>query len=77
MGTKIFTLSFDRGRVAPYQIKERRGKFHGSLWLNMVGVKWLLDVIEQVKTKTEKSGFFQFLRSSYCYPNINLRGGVI
>ena len=65
MGTKIFTLSFAGGRVAPYQIKERKGKFHGSLWLNMVGLKWLLDAIEQVKVKADKSGFFQFLRSSY------------
>ena len=65
MGTKTFTLSFDAGRVAPYQIKERRGKFHGLLWLNMFGLKWLLKVIEEVKVKAEKSGFFQFLRSSY------------
>jgi hypothetical protein len=65
VGTKIFTLSFAGGRVAPYQIKEHRGKFHGSLWLNMVGLKWLLDVIEQVKVKADKSGFFQFLHSSY------------
>jgi hypothetical protein len=65
VGTKTFTLSFDGGRAAPYQIKERRGKFHGSLWLNMVGLKWLLDVIEQVKVKDDKSGLFKFLRSSY------------
>ena len=31
----------------------------------MVGLKWLLDVIEQVKVKADKSGFFQFLHSSY------------
>jgi hypothetical protein len=31
----------------------------------MVGLKWLLDVIEQVKVKADKSGFFQFLHNSY------------
>lgn len=31
----------------------------------MFGLKWLLDVIEQVKGKADKSDFFQFLRSSY------------
>ncbi len=33
LGAKIFTLLFDGGRVAPYLIKERRGRFQGSLWL--------------------------------------------
>ncbi len=46
-------------------IKERRGRFQGSLWLNMIGLKWLLGVIEQVRLKDDKKGFFQFLRSNY------------
>lgn len=57
LGAKTFTLSFDGGRVAPYQIKERRGRFHGSLWLGMPGLKRLLDVIEQVRNTRDKSGF--------------------
>uniref|UniRef100_A0A2N9HAV5 Endonuclease/exonuclease/phosphatase domain-containing protein n=1 Tax=Fagus sylvatica TaxID=28930 RepID=A0A2N9HAV5_FAGSY len=59
------SLLFDGGRVAPYLIKERRGRFQGSLWLNMIGLKWLLGVIEQVRLKDDKKGFFQFLRSNY------------
>ena len=31
----------------------------------MVGLKWLLDVIEQIRVKEDKSGYFKFLRSSY------------
>jgi hypothetical protein len=59
------SLLFDGGRVAPYLIKERRGRFQGSLWLNMIGLKWLLGVIEKVRLKDDKKGFFQFLRSNY------------
>uniref|UniRef100_A0A2N9IM18 Reverse transcriptase domain-containing protein n=1 Tax=Fagus sylvatica TaxID=28930 RepID=A0A2N9IM18_FAGSY len=65
LGAKTFSLLFDGGRVAPYLIKERRGRFQGSLWLNMIGLKWLLGVIEQVRLKDDKKGFFQFLRSNY------------
>ena len=65
LGAKTFTLLFDGGRVAPYLIKERRGRFQGSLWLNLNGLKWLLGVIEQVRLKKDKKGFFQFLRSNY------------
>jgi hypothetical protein len=65
MGAKTFTLVFDGGRVAPYLIRERRGRFKGSLWLNLIGLKWLLGVIEQVRLKDDKKGFFQFLRGSY------------
>jgi hypothetical protein len=65
LGAKTFTLLFDGGRVAPYLIKERRGRFQGSLWLNLSGLKWLLGVIEQVRLKDDKKGFFQFLRSNY------------
>jgi hypothetical protein len=65
LGAKTFTLLFDGGRVAPYLIKERRGRFQGSLWLNLIGLKWLLGVIEQVRLKEDKKGFFQFLRGNY------------
>jgi hypothetical protein len=65
LGAKSFTLLFDGGRVSPYLIKERRGRFQGSLWLNLIGLKWLLGVIEQVRLKEDKKGFFQFLRSNY------------
>jgi hypothetical protein len=78
VGAKTFTLSFDGGRVAPYQIKERRSRFQGSLWLNMNGLKWLLGVIEQVRLKEEKKGFFQFLRSNYSILEVSCltnRGG--
>ncbi len=64
LGAKTFTLLFDGGRAAPYLIKERRGRFQGSLWLNLNGLKWLLGVIEQVRRKDDKKGFFQFLRSN-------------
>ena len=65
VGAKTFTLSFDGGWAAPYLIKERRGRFFGSLWLNLFGLKWLLGVIEQIWLKEDKKGFFQFLRSNY------------
>jgi hypothetical protein len=65
VGAKTFILSFDGGRAAPYLIKERRGRFQGSLWLNLFGLKWLLGVMEQVRIKEDKKGFFQFLRSNY------------
>ena len=38
VGAKNFTLAFDGGRMAPYHIKERRGKFFGSLWLGHDGL---------------------------------------
>ena len=38
VGAKNFTLAFDGGRTAPYHIKERRGKFFGSLWLGHDGL---------------------------------------
>jgi hypothetical protein len=65
VGAKTFNLSFDGGRAAPYLIKERRGRFQGSLWLNLLGLKWLLGVMEEVRIKENKKGFFQFLRSNY------------
>jgi hypothetical protein len=46
-------------------IKEHRGRFQGLLCLNMIGLKWLLGVIEQVRLKDDKKGFFQFLRNNY------------
>ena len=61
LGAKTFILLFDGGQVAPYLIKERRGRFQGSLCLNMIGLKWLLGVIKQVRLKDDKKGFFQFL----------------
>ena len=33
--------------------------------MNLIGLKWLLGVIEQVRLKEDKKGFFQFLRSNY------------
>uniref|UniRef100_A0A2N9IMC9 Reverse transcriptase domain-containing protein n=1 Tax=Fagus sylvatica TaxID=28930 RepID=A0A2N9IMC9_FAGSY len=41
VGAKRFTLAFDGGRSAPYHIRERRGKFVGSLWLGFEGLQWV------------------------------------
>uniref|UniRef100_A0A2N9HQB8 Uncharacterized protein n=1 Tax=Fagus sylvatica TaxID=28930 RepID=A0A2N9HQB8_FAGSY len=37
LGAKTFFLYFDGGRADPYNIKERRGRFQGSIWMGIAG----------------------------------------
>ena len=57
--SKAFTLGFDGGRMDPYHIMERRGRFHGSLWVGLGGLCWLLDMLAKLYNQTQKlEGFF-------------------
>lgn len=47
--SKAFTLVFYGGRVDPYNIKERRGRFRGSLWVGHEGLRWMLDVFIKLR----------------------------
>ena len=49
LGAKTFYLEFDDGRVDPYNIKERRGRFQGSIWLGHAGLKCLLELIGKLR----------------------------
>ena len=40
--SKAFYLAFNGGRVDSYSINERRGKFHGSVWVGWSGLEWII-----------------------------------
>jgi hypothetical protein len=64
--SKSFTLGFDGGRMDPYHIMERRGRFRGSLWIGIGGLRWILGVIAKARTTTSPlEGFFEFFRDGY------------
>jgi hypothetical protein len=64
--SKTFTLGFDGGRADPYHIMERRGRFRGSLWLGLGGLRWLVNVIFKLRNSTcTLEGFFEFFRDRY------------
>ncbi len=64
--SKAFILVFDGGRVDPYNIKERRGQFRGSLWVGLEGLRWLLEVFCKLRNpKQNLEGFFEFHRDGY------------
>jgi hypothetical protein len=64
--SKTFTLGFDVGRADPYHIMERRGRFRGSLWLGLGGLRWLVNVIFKLRNSTcTLEGFFEFFRDRY------------
>ena len=63
----------------PYNITEWKGRFRGSLWVGLSGLRWLLDVFTKLRNLNQTiEGFFEFHRDSYrilefsCYAN---RGG--
>lgn len=59
--SKSFTLGFFGGRVDPYHVMERRGRFRGSLWVGLGGLHWMLDVMVKLCTPTQKlEGFLEF-----------------
>ena len=58
-------MDFDGGRSAPYHIKERRGKFIGSLWLGFKGLQWLLTEWATLRSCADLKGFFRFYRNGY------------
>uniref|UniRef100_A0A2N9J4B7 Reverse transcriptase domain-containing protein n=1 Tax=Fagus sylvatica TaxID=28930 RepID=A0A2N9J4B7_FAGSY len=45
---KYFTMLFDGGRNDPYHIIERRGHFHGSIWISANGLHWLTGVWDKL-----------------------------
>jgi hypothetical protein len=66
LDAKTFFLDFDGGRVDPYNIKECRGRFQGSIWVGLGGLKWLLEVLGKLRNPHHNSqGFFQFFRDGY------------
>jgi hypothetical protein len=59
--SKTFTLGFDGGRVDPYHIMERRGRFCGSMWLDLGGLRWLVNVILKLRNwNGTLARFFEF-----------------
>uniref|UniRef100_A0A2N9H3D8 Reverse transcriptase domain-containing protein n=1 Tax=Fagus sylvatica TaxID=28930 RepID=A0A2N9H3D8_FAGSY len=64
--SKMFKLAFDGGRVDPYHIMERRGRFRGSLWVGITGLRWILDIFAKIRTTNQTlEGFFVFHRDGY------------
>jgi hypothetical protein len=50
----------------PYHIMERRGRFRGSLWLGMGGLRWLVNEILKLRNLAcTLEGFFEFFRNGY------------
>ena len=47
--SKLFSLGFDGGRFNPYHVMERQGKFQGSLWLGIRGLRWALGEMGKLK----------------------------
>jgi hypothetical protein len=63
----------------PYNITEQKGRFQGSLWVGLSGLRWLLDVFAKLRNPNQTiEGFFEFHRDGYrmlefsCHAN---RGG--
>ena len=65
VGAKRFALTFDGSCTTPYHIMERRGRFFGSLWLGLDGLKWLLAEWAFLRLSPELKGFFRFFRTGY------------
>ncbi len=49
---KSFSLAFAGGRFDPYQIIKTHGKFRGSLWLGIDGLRWVLGVFTTIKVQS-------------------------
>jgi hypothetical protein len=64
--SKAFTLLFDGGRADPYNIKEHRGRFRGSLWVGLSGLRWILDVFVKLRNLNQTiEGYYEFHRDGY------------
>jgi hypothetical protein len=64
--SKIFSLGFDGGRVDSYHLMERKGRFQGSIWLGIKGLRWALGEMGKLKTiSATQTSVFQFLRDGY------------
>uniref|UniRef100_A0A2N9FRJ8 Reverse transcriptase domain-containing protein n=1 Tax=Fagus sylvatica TaxID=28930 RepID=A0A2N9FRJ8_FAGSY len=67
------------GRANPYNILKRRGRYRGSLWVGLTGLRWLLDVFARLRNPNQtKEGFFQFHYDGYRVIEFNClanRGG--
>ena len=47
-------------------VMERRGKFQGSLWLGLRGLRWALEEMDKLKDlPSSQAGYFQFMRDGY------------
>ena len=52
--------------VDPYNIKECRGRFQGSIWLGHAGLKWLLELMSKLlNPHFNTQGLLQFFRDGY------------
>ncbi len=50
----------------PYNITERKGRFRGSLWVGLAGLRWMLDVLDKLQNSTQSfEGFFEFHHDGY------------
>ena len=50
----------------PYNITEWKGRFRGSLWVGLSGLRWLLDVFAKLRNPNQTiEGFFEFHRDGY------------
>jgi hypothetical protein len=64
--SKAFTLTFDGGRADPYNIKERRGRYRGSLWVGLSELRWILDVFVKLRNPNQTiEGHYEFHRDGY------------
>ncbi len=63
VGAKNFSLTFEGGHVDPYHIKEKRGRFIGSLWLGKDGLEWVIKTWGLLSQSTDLKGFFRFFRT--------------
>jgi hypothetical protein len=49
--------------VDPHNITEHRGRYRGSLWVSISGLRWLLDVFVKLRNPNQTIlGFFEFHR---------------
>jgi hypothetical protein len=45
---------------------ETKGKFQGSMWLGMKGLRWMLDEIGKLRhLPSTSTGIFKFMRDGY------------
>jgi hypothetical protein len=64
--SKVFKLAFDGGKVDLYHIMECRGRFKGSLWIGITGLRWMLDILVKIRTTNQTlERFFVFHKDGY------------
>ena len=64
--SKAFRLTFDGGKEYPYNITECQGRYRGSLWVGLRGLRWILEVFVKLRNPSQTiEGFFEFHRDGY------------